>query len=158
MPKEPLSFYSRLFPDQYGGYPRKVMTDLADRLKDVDADKRDRPRAVPGLIASGYVYFAQFVTHDVSFDKTKLSEAGTIPPEATPNHRTPCLDLEILYGNGVEKDGCLRLGSTEGPLGHPESDNDLDRDPAGAANIYDQRNDSTLLLARLHVLLVKFHN
>jgi hypothetical protein len=158
MSKKSTSFYSRLFPDQYGGYPRKIMADLADRLKDVDADKRDRPRAVPGLIPSGYVYFAQFVTHDLSRDKTKLSEAGDLPPEATPNHRTPCLDLEILYGNGLEKDGCLALGCTEGPLGRPESDNDLDRNSAGTAKVYDERNDSTLLLAQLHVLLAKFHN
>lgn len=132
------------------------MIDLADWMR--DAHRGGRPRAVPGLIPSGYVYFAQFVNHDLSYDDTKLSKAGEIPPEATPNYRTPCLDLEILYKEGLQKNGYLKLGSTDGSRTASGSHNDLDRDASGQPNVYDKRNDSTLLLAQLHVLLIKFHN
>jgi hypothetical protein len=158
MPARPRSFYSRLFPDQYGGYPKKAMSDLADWMEDTKTHRGDRPRVIPGLIPSGYAYFAQFVNHDLSYDKTKLSEAGDLPPGATRNYRTPSLDLEILYGKGLRNDGYLTLGSTGGSGTTPSSDNDLDREDSGQANVYDPRNDSTLLLAQLHVLLIKFHN
>ena len=158
MPARPRSFYSRLFPDQYGGYPKKSVSGLSDWMEDTKEHRGDRPRAIPGLIPSGYAYFAQFVSHDLSYDKTKLSEAADLPPEATPNYRTPSLDLEILYGRGLRNDGYLTLGSTDGSGTTASSDNDLDREGSGQANVYDPRNDSTLLLAQLHVLLIKFHN
>lgn len=152
------SFYSRLFPDDFVHYPKEVMAELADWMEDTPQHRAGRLRATPGSIPSGYVYFAEFVNHDLSYDRTKLSQAGDIPPEATPNERTPCLDLEILYREGLTDDGHLKLGGTVAASGQSVSDNDLDRDSLGRPNIYDQRNDSTLLLAQLHVLLIKFHN
>ncbi|MFZ3373958.1 MAG: peroxidase family protein, partial [Chthoniobacterales bacterium] len=62
------------------------------------------------------------------------------------------------YGSGVAKDGYLKLGSTIQTLSGSPSDNDLDRDANGIATVYDKRNDSTLLLAQVHVFLCKFHN
>jgi hypothetical protein len=158
MPSQSDSFYSRVFPSEYGGYPRQNMVDLANWIKDTAEHRCNRPRSIPGLIPSGYVYFTQFVNHDLSYDATKLSEAGEVSPEATPNYRTPRLDLEILYGSGTTKNGYLKLGSTIQTLNESSSDNDLDRDATGMAMIYDKRNDSTLLLGQLHVLLCKFHN
>ena len=169
MPERPRSFYSRLVTDKLNHYPASVMTQLADWMEDTDTHRGNRRRAVPGAIPSGYVYFAQFVTHDLSRDHTSLSDAGNTAPEQTSNWRTPSLDLEILYGEDRRSDsilydpshprgsGYLMLGSTSSTL--TVSDNDLNRDDAtGSARIFDLRNDTTLLLAQLQVLMIKFHN
>src|SRR3977135_3989728 len=116
MPEPAGSYYSRIFTDGYGGYAKQAMVDLARCLRDTEERRGPRQRAIPGLMPSGYVYFAQFVNHAISFDATKLSQAGEVPPEATRNYRTARLDLEILYGNGVSKKGYLNLGSTIGTL------------------------------------------
>jgi hypothetical protein len=171
MPEKPRSFYSRLFPGEWDGYPDKAMSELADWM--AWEHKGTRPRRVPGSIPSGYVYFAQIVNHDLSHDHTKLSEAGKRVPEETENWRTPRLDLEILYGEGPTADkklydqnhprgrGYLALGTTE-PSCEKQSDNDLKRQGSGKdsghAVIFDDRNDSTLLIAQLQVVLIKFHN
>jgi len=171
MPEKPRSFYSRLFPGEWDGYPNSAISELADWM--AWEHKGSRPRRVPGSIPSGYVYFAQIVNHDLSRDHTKLSEARNRPPEATENWRTPRLDLEILYGEGPSVDkklydqnhprgrGYLVLGNTD-PWSGKKSDNDLRREDsgkdAGKPITFDERNDSTLLIAQLQVLLIKFHN
>src|SRR6266446_3531882 len=157
MPEQPRSFYSRLFPDHWGNHASDLTAKLADWVED-PKHRGDRPPVIPRAIPSGYVYFGQFITHDLSHDHTEFSLAGVIPPEATNNWRTPCLDLEILYGGGRTADevlydpihprgsGYLNLGSTVGATGTMGTDNDLARDASGHAKIYDARNDSTLLL------------
>lgn len=170
MPERPRSFYSRLFPD-WKHFEKGVMSQLADWMEDTPEHRGRRPRAVPKAIPSGYVYFAQFVTHDISHDRTLLSEAGKTAPEFTPNWRTPRLDLETLYGESRESDtilydpshprggGYLMLGETASVVAPSVSGDDLNRDPrTGMAYIFDPRNDTTLLLAQLQVLLIKFHN
>jgi hypothetical protein len=170
MPEHPRSFYSRLFPHELSKYPPEVMAGLAARLEDTSEHRGDRTRAVLGAIPSGYVYFAQLVDHDLSHDKTPFANAGAVPPEKTRNWRTPRLDLEILYGEGRELDAVLYdRGHPQGPgylaLGPAMSgaavevpDNDLKRNPNGVAQVFDWRNDTTLVLAQLQVLLIKFHN
>jgi hypothetical protein len=170
MPEQPRSLYSRLFPEECAGYPGNAMETLAGWLEDTPEHREDRPLATPGLLPSAYVYLAQFITHDLSHDHTKLSAAGEYPPEGTTNWRTPCLDLEILFGEGPDADGALydsghprgdgylALGQTSGQDSLVSSDNDLYRNDSGEAQVYDLRNDATLLLAQLQVLLIKFYN
>jgi hypothetical protein len=162
-------FYSRLC-DEWTNYPRRLMRQLADWIEDTPDHRGDRPLATPELLPSAYVYFGQWITHDLSHDGTRLSEAGELAPNATINARTARLDLETLYGktrettgplydvNHPRGDGYLALGHTAGTASVLSSDNDLLRDNFGIAEIYDDRNDSTLLLAQLQVLLIKFHN
>jgi hypothetical protein len=47
MPEHPQSFYSRLFPQQWGGYPKKLMSQLADFIEDTPQNRGDRPRQLP---------------------------------------------------------------------------------------------------------------
>jgi len=156
--------YSRLFPRFNDNTPDDVLKDLANMLRDIDPDiptpvnnRQDR-RRMPGSCCSGYAYLGQFITHDLSKPRTGSS---VINEEEDINERTARLDLEQLYGKGDPSDPPgprLPLGETLGSPGLPSTDNDLPRDQHGKAQIPDERNDLTLLIAQLHVLMIKFHN
>jgi Animal haem peroxidase len=124
---------------------------------------------MPGSCSSGYAYLGQFITHDLSRVGTKMPDYGKEKrgkknPKDTPNERTACLDLEPLYGNppklrrALRKGPRLCLGPTLASDEFPSTENDLPRKEDSTADIPDERNDVTLLLAQLHVLLIKFHN
>ena len=121
-------------------------------------------------IPAGYTYLGQFIDHDITFDKTRLTRGGAADPDATASHRTPSLDLDSLYGGGpevslqlYEADGAtLRVGmcseSVDGdgnPV--PAVPNDLPREDRKAI-IGDPRNDENLAIAQLHLAFLKFHN
>lgn len=152
------SFYCRLFSDRRPGYPEDVLRELASRLKDTAANRDGRKRT-PLSVPSAYVYFAQFINHDLTSPPPSLEESASLEPEETTNMRTARLDLEPLYGDGAAYLGKkLELGVTKAGGGLRSSDNDLPRDGAGKARIGDARNDTSLFIAQLHVLMIKFHN
>ena len=123
----------------------------------------------PGLdstIPAGFTYLGQFVDHDITFDTTPLPEKAE-DPFATENFRTPALDLDCLYGNGPvahpylyqRSDSRLFLiGGNQLVPGFPDIDNDLPRNTQGFALIGDPRNDENLIVAQLHLAMLKFHN
>jgi hypothetical protein len=161
--------YTRLCPDMGAPYAEDKLKALSDLMKDsVDRQKTpgrpDRTAAMP----SGYVYLGQFVDHDLTRDATLVEKA--IPcAAATPNYRTPRLDLDTLYGKDpssvpglYEADGRLKLGPSapaddgSGKQGAPNSD--LYRDGSGTPQIIDNRNDENVVIAQMHVLFAKLHN
>jgi len=133
-------------------------------------------------IPAGYTYFGQFVDHDITLDATM----GFNPtdPTTVENLRTPGLDLDNVYGMGpdddadaehrvaYEDDGLhLKIGQTTGrAIFGPEFEvampNDLPRRPkddSDAGNsrralIGDPRNDENLIVAQMHLAMLKFHN
>jgi hypothetical protein len=123
-------------------------------------------RAIP----AGYTYLGQFIDHDLSFDTTPVPERQ-IDALATRNFRTPALDLDSLYGLGPVEQPYLYdrankkrfvLGSNAADQSDQVSpgpaDHDLPRGPGGYALIGDPRNDEHLVIAQLHVAMLKFHN
>src|SRR5919197_438007 len=48
---------------------------------------------------AGTHFFGQFVDHDITFD-TSSPLGVTTDPAASPNARTPSLDLDSVYGGG----------------------------------------------------------
>src|SRR5207245_6459224 len=48
---------------------------------------------------AGTTFFGQFIDHDVTFDTTSKLGVPT-DPAASPNSRTPSLDLDSVYGVG----------------------------------------------------------
>jgi Animal haem peroxidase len=150
----------------------KALEALAAGMKDSEwrrnmiANRGWLPRTAP----SGYVYFGQFIDHDLTKDNRYLSQAFP-SAEETPNFRTAQADLESLYGRVpadvpclYEDDGeRLKLGPTlpvtkRDGLFLPESFDDLPRSEKGKARIIDPRNDENLIVAQMHVLFIKFHN
>jgi Animal haem peroxidase len=127
----------------------------------------DGPQSKTGnsQIPAGFTFLGQFVDHDLTFDTTPLPERVEDPP-ATTNFRTPALDLDCLYGNGprvhpflYRRDGkSFLIGRNEGVTGFDKLDNDLPRNGEGMALVADPRNDENLIVAQLHLAMLKFHN
>ncbi len=118
-------------------------------------------------VPSGYVYFGQFLAHDV----TRLKEADDKPVSEAVAHtaltqlRSPALDLDSVYGTGYDdpavslNQGKFLIGAAIGLDGQGVSDTDLPRDPHTLApRVPDDRNDDNLLVAQLHVQFLKLHN
>ena len=126
-------------------------------------------------IPAGYTYLGQFVDHDLSFDKTQVTDDSNLSPPQMLQGRSPSLDLDSLYGAGpqdpksakfYESDGLhLKMGKTVAADGVPAKDGfDL---PRGLGNtqakkrqavIADPRNDENLAVAQTHLAFIRFHN
>jgi hypothetical protein len=118
-------------------------------------DVTDAPGSL-GEEAAGWPIFGQLVAHDITADRSALQ--SHVDPEALRNARAPKLNLECLYGDG--------------PVGHPflfkRSDpakfllgadgGDVPRNAEGIAIIGDPRNDSHMLMAQMHLAMLKAHN
>jgi hypothetical protein len=114
---------------------------------------------------AGTTFMGQFLDHDMTFDLT--SRLGTpTEPLASPNARTPALDLDSVYGGGPLADPELYVPvprtSRERPtklrIGHGGLFEDLPRHRDGTANIADPRNDENLIIAGLQAAFILFHN
>ncbi|HEX7517203.1 MAG TPA: peroxidase family protein [Chthoniobacterales bacterium] len=113
----------------------------------------------------GYTYFGQFVGHDLTHDPTPL-EGPYAEPELTPNYRTPCFDLDHIYGGGPEKSPFLyerergeetfKVGATT-PTGYLR-DLPVEHGMVLIGDLQDIRNLDNLILRQLHVVFLKFHN
>jgi hypothetical protein len=114
---------------------------------------------------AGYTFLGQFVDHDVTFDTTPLPERSE-DVLATTNFRTPALDLDCLYGNGplvhpflYQRDlKSFAIGQNQKVKNFPKVDHDLPRSLDGLALVADPRNDTNLIVAQLHLAMLKFHN
>lgn len=125
-------------------------------------------------ILAGYTYFGQFVSHDLT--KVKRSDAipssRPVPTDELIQERTPSLDMDCLYGSGLqdsdvpfEPNGEFYSENTKKKTGSTARDNleiiDLPRgvgDRGLLARIPDSRNDENFILSRLHVLFMNAHN
>jgi hypothetical protein len=145
----------------------------------------DNP-ADPGVssLPAGFVYFGQFVDHDVTFDVSSTLDTAT-DANTINNMRHPSLDLDSLYGRGPGLDPFLysfpstgqptaikfHLG-TNSPIGPGGPSNngapsgmgfqstfDVPRIPgSNTAVIGDPRNDENLLVVQFHHAMLRFHN
>jgi Animal haem peroxidase len=118
-------------------------------------DLADTPGSL-GSAAAGWPIFGQFVAHDITADRSPLH--SHVDARALRNARAPQLNLECLYGDG--------------PVGHPflykrddptkfllgVDDADVPRNAEGIAIIGDPRNDSHMLMAQMHLAMLRAHN
>src|SRR5215208_5031826 len=119
-----------------------------------------------GQVPAGFTYFGQFVDHDLTFDKTKVSFGANVSAADLIEGRSPALDLDSLYGKGPANPGSakfytddrhLKMGKTEAVDGIAAKQGfDLQRDDK--AVIPDKRNDENLAVAQTHLALQRFHN
>jgi hypothetical protein len=123
-------------------------------------------------LPAGYTYLAQFIAHDVSFEKNNNIPAGPVAAGNAIQLRTPSLDLDSLYGEGPKTkssshlyDGArFKIGETKADFfgdANRRYANDLYRENDENPHeplIADLRNDDNLAVAQTHVAFLKFHN
>ena len=123
-------------------------------------------------IPAGYTYLGQFVDHDLTFDKTKVTLGANVAPADLLQGRSPSLDLDSLYGAGPADPGSarfyaadgrkLKMGRTEaagsGPLDVQPGFDLPRRSTLKRALIPDHRNDENLAVAQTHLAFIRFHN
>lgn len=88
-------------------------------------------------LSTGWTFFAQFISHDLTFNQTKI----------------PVFDLHSLYGNNDSK---YLFSNNKFLLNY--NNTDLYRNTLGIPIIPDARNDDNYIIAQLHVLFLLFHN
>jgi hypothetical protein len=151
--------------------PKGHQLGTPNRTKIAQAMTRD-VRKQDSRIPAGFTYLGQFVDHDLTFDKSKLVDPGSVNVIDLVQGRSPSLDLDSLYGLGpaltpqfYEPDGVhLRTGQTVPVAGDPKTNkihkgHDLPRTPPSrTAQIPDVRNDENLAVAQTHAAFIRFHN
>jgi hypothetical protein len=143
--------------------PDALLTALALKMNDGKAplnDVKDSDVAFDNeTMPAGYIYFGQFVDHDMTLDKTPLTQQKQ-DVRGMVNYDTPKFDLGSVYGKGPT--GSPELYDPAKPgylLVNPHDELfDLPRDGVGAAYLGDPRNDENLIVAQLHVVFLRMHN
>ena len=132
------------------------MNDGKQPLNDVkDSDVAFDNETIP----AGYVYFGQFVDHDMTHDTTPLTQQKQ-DPRGMVNFDSPRFDLDSMYGKGPAASPELYDPSKPGYMLLNKHDDlfDLPRDAVGAAYLGDPRNDENLIVAQLHTVFLRLHN
>ncbi|MFN8634907.1 MAG: heme peroxidase family protein [Chloroflexota bacterium] len=154
------------------GLPRFEREDLELQiLAEQMADDLNTPSS---LIPSGYTILGQFITHDLTLDRTLL-QGDPIDPSTVENFRTPRFDLDSVYAESLTLHlepphdeasparAKMEIGRSRGATFDLEDlpryavDN-ADGQAAFTAKIGDGRNDENLLVAQLHLAFLKLHN
>jgi hypothetical protein len=135
---------------------------LAAKMNDGKAplhDVKDSDVAYDISMPAGYIYFGQFIDHDITLDKTPLTLQQQ-DPSATVNYDSPRFDLGSVYGGGPAASPELYDPAKPGYLKVNWHDEicDLPRDEVGAAYLGDPRNDENLIVAQLHTVFLRLHN
>ena len=116
----------------------------------------------PALAPMGYVFFGQFVGHDLVRSTRPDSQGhGERPRDDRVNRNTGRLDLDHFYGPGFAQEPDFPMekarfvvGATL-PLGYPR---DLKRFTGGAPIIHEGRNEENLVIGQLSGVFQRFHN
>jgi hypothetical protein len=123
--------------------------------------------AAESLIPAGYTYFGQFIDHDVSYllenaDTPTLDQINkTVDVSSLTLARKPALDLDSVYGGGLE-DSTVPFDGTTGKFVLGDTGfgrgRDFPRDPLFRPLIADTRNDDNLFVSQIQVLFMRLHN
>jgi Animal haem peroxidase len=143
------------------------LTALGDSMREKSAVHSQTP--------SVYTYFGQFIAHDLTFDSIAKEhplhpEIKPLDPEivnSLPNGRTGLLDLDSVYGPGVNDQGITFPVPQRGDefelafaYGSKVYGTDVPRGeyPPYEARIGDRRNDENLTISQLHLAFLRAHN
>lgn len=109
-------------------------------------------------IPAGYIFFSQFIDHDITLDTTSPLRGTVDDVNALPNLRSASLDLDCVYGFGPEGSPHIYDSARPGRLAVGDGGLDLARSPGGIALIGDPRNDENLFVSQMQLMWHHFHN
>jgi hypothetical protein len=109
-----------------------------------------------GESAAGWPIFGQFLAHDITADRSSLQRH--VDPHQLRNARAPQLNLECLYGDGPVGHPFLYQRADPAKLLIGVNGADVPRNAEGIAIVGDPRNDSHMLMAQLHLAMLRVHN
>lgn len=128
-------------------------------MHDFDSSSAD------STVPVGYIFFAQFVDHDVTLDVSSALRPGPDSSQKTEVHkfvaeelgnvRSASLDLDCVYGFGPEGSPQIYAGEH---LAVAANGIDLERSPSGIALIGDPRNDENIFIGQIHLAMHQLHN
>ena len=157
---------------------------MGDPLRETNPNSNNPTDDNVSIIPAGYTYFGQFVDHDITLDISSTLDSE-INATKILNMRTPCLDLDSVYGRGPGLDPFLYEFPTAGPATAIKLKLGMNRDvgPGGPSStgapggmvtlsdfdvprmmgtntaiIGDPRNDENLIVSQLHHAMLRFHN
>jgi hypothetical protein len=107
-------------------------------------------------VAAVWPFFGQFVTHDITADRSPLVHHATAAKLR--NARAPRANLEGLYGAGPIGAPFLYRKDDPAKLLLAPSASDVPRNHEGIALIGDPRNDVQLFTSQMLVAFIKLHN
>jgi len=158
-PQSPVGRFGRMFGDLPARPPTGLP--LAEQYGlpggPLDGGQTTAADDNPGVPA-GFTYLGQFIDHNITFDPTSMlgqrADVGNLV-----DFRPPRLDLANLYGAGPTVQPYLYNPDSHATKLALASDGvDLARTSDETALIGDPRNDENMLLAQLHLAMIKFHN
>lgn len=154
-----VSNFSKLFPTLTGvpisEKEAEIIGGPGGLMHDFDGESKD------SAIPSGYIFFAQFIDHDITLDITSgLRDTPKNNDEISklPNIRSASLDLDCVYGFGPEASPHIYDSERPGRLAINPNGYDLARSPSGVALIGDPRNDENIFVSQIQLLFHNFHN
>lgn len=170
--ERPSDRFGRMFPHLPAGYvPADLLRAIGRAGGPMDGGSTGSRTDPETGVAVGHVIFGQFVDHDITLDVTS-SLGHNQDAAATPNVRTPTLDLDCIYGDGPEshpylyvhgtgdttRDGVRLLTGADDDPGDAAASNDLLRSTNGRAMIGDPRNDENRIVSQMQLAMIRFHN
>ena len=152
--------------DDLSAGPKRLITDASVNGNPTAADPYGTNPDNPTMTA-GSTFIGQFTDHDITFDQT--SQLG-VPqdPLASPNTRTPALDLDSVFGGGPGRRPDLYVSNPDGTVGpklkigtggvHEDVPRVANGDGTYGAFLGDPRNDENVVIAGLHCAHILFYN
>lgn len=142
----------------------KKLSDLGDSIGESIGDQ-------DSSIPAAYIFFGQFIDHDVTLEAVSESIQTIDDDDFTPipkdtilnkikNMRSSALDLDSVYMGAPRVNHKMTLGRVT-QIGHrpPGKDDFNDLPRAGkVAQIGDARNDENIIISQLHLAVLRFHN
>ncbi len=128
------------------------LADLAQGM--LESTAIPNPKGTTG----GITFFGQFIDHDLTLD-TEPQPTDTVNIEGLLNARSFPFDLDSVYGGGPKQSPQLYNGA-KFKLGTATDgvSPDLPRNPDGSAVLVEHRNDENLIIAQMHLALLRLHN
>jgi hypothetical protein len=153
------SSFSKLFPDcpgvELSEEEAAILGGPGGLMHDYDGSSGDSE------IPAGYIFFAQFVDHDITLDTTSnIRDAARDARKVAelPNIRSVSLDLDCVYGFGPEGRPHIYDPAVPGAIAVHPNGHDLARSPGGTALIGDPRNDENIFVSQMQLMFHRFHN